>query len=123
MINHKKNNDVKIDLFSPSNVKKRVEEILNPLDAEIGVDINTNDLASEITQVPLLLHTISSIIEGIRPIVGTAGTLASQVVYFAGKQATEKAVECLVGHSINDFQNAISLNHQLLTELSYTKAE
>ena len=55
--------------------------------------------------------------------MGTAGTLASQVVYFAGKQATEKAGECLVGHSINDFQNAISLNHQLLTELSYTKAE
>ena len=55
--------------------------------------------------------------------MGTAGTLASQVVYFAGKQATEKAGECLVGHSINDFQNASSLNHQLLTELSYTKAE
>ena len=107
-------------LFSPSNVKRTVKKMSNKVSPIRNTVIK--DISKEISSEPKVTRTLDHIVRGILPIAGTAGSFASHIVYRAGKHASIKAGECLVGHSSKEFDNAVRLKHELLTELSCTKA-
>ena len=111
-----KGDAIAIGVFSPSNVKRQVQKKKNQ---------SHNKKSNEIAADKALLdakHLVQAL-KVIAPIAESAGSFATQMACVASKHASRKGGEFLIGHSENDYKNAIRQKHELLTELSYAKTE
>ena len=103
--------------FSPSNVRR--------ISGSSGQSIKDTMAGGESSQrgvhSKLFSSALQSVVKGVVPAAETAGTLASRAVYGAGVTVSGKFGECLVGHSKEDFEQAVRYKQELLTELSYAR--
>jgi len=111
-----KGDAIEIGVFSPSNVKRQVKKKNNQ-----SHNKKTNEVVAD--KAVLDAKHLVQALKVIAPIAESAGSFATQMACVASKHASRKGGEFLIGHSENDYKNAIRQKHELLTELSYAKTE
>jgi len=104
-------------VFSPSNVRRLTKGSGHCIEDSLA----DGESGQRGVHSKLFSSALQSVVKGVVPAAGTAGTLASRAVYGAGVTVSGKFGECLVGHSKEDFEQAVRYKQELLTELSYAR--